>query len=182
MSKYNNSYISRLQEKYAYHEKIMHAIDCINKLERSLSSKAQVYERLLIYNRQLKTKLGTGPVVRTDRNYIYRCEDCHRQGRHVEGLRDARTAFTHQDRYHPILGAKLSTKVGRVARQPSKAPSNDSLHLLKCRHCQTSTFDSSVLQLHSLLHKDLVLFQCPWPQCNQLFGVPSKLKRSVSSI
>jgi len=174
----------RQQVKYAYHDKILHAIGCIDKLERSLSSKAQVYERLLIYNRQLKTKLGTGPVVRTDRNYIYRCEECHRQGRHVEGLRDARTAFTHQDRHHPIVGAKTSKtstrswlQVGRVTRQPSKAPSEDSVHLLKCRHCPTTTFDSSVLQVHSLLHKDLVLFQCPWPHCTQLFGVPSKLKR-----
>ena len=175
--------------KYAYHDKILHAVGCIDKLERSLSSKAQVYERLLIYNRQLKTKLGTGPVVRTDRNYIYRCEDCHSQGRHVEGLRDVRTAFTHQDRHHPIVGAKTSKtstrswlQVGRETRQPSKAPSEDSVHLLKCRHCQTTTFDSSVLQVHSLLHKDLVLFQCPWPQCTQLFGVPSKLKRSVSMV
>lgn len=167
------------QVKSAYHDKILNAIGCIDKLERSLSSKAQIYERLLIYNRQLKTRLGTGPVERTDRNYIYRCEDCHRQGRHVEGLRDVRTAFIHQDRQHPVVGVKTSTKVGRVTRQPSKVRtlSDDSVHLLKCRHCPTTTFDSSVLQLHSLLHKDLVLFQCPWPQCSELFGVPSKLKR-----
>ena len=171
--------------KSAYHDKILNAVGCIDKLERSLSSKAQIYERLLIYNRQLKTRLGAGPVVRTDRNYIYRCEECHRQGRHVEGLRDIRTAFTHQDRHHLIVGAKTSSsaKVGRVTSQPTKvrALSDDSVHLLKCRHCPTATFDSSVLQLHSLLHKDLVLFQCPFPHCSQLFGVPSKLKRSVDS-
>ena len=169
--------------KTAYHDKILNAVGCIDKLERSLSSKAQTYEKLLIYNRQLKAKLGTEPVVRTDRNYIYRCEDCHRQGLHVEGLRDVRSAFTHQDRHHPLVGAKTSTKVTRRTRQPNKvlAPKSESVHLLRCRHCPTTTFDSSVLQLHSLLHKDLVLFQCPWPQCAKLFGVPSKLKRSVGA-
>ena len=172
--------------KASYQEKIMNAAECIDKLERSLSSKAQTYERLLIYNRQLLTRLSAGPVVRTDRNYIYRCEECHQQGIHVEGLRDAKTAFTHQDRYHPLAGAQTPSKVERVVnfKVPSRARamSNDRVHLLKCRHCQTTTFDSSVLQLHSLLHKDLVLFQCSWPNCSQLFGVPSKLKRFVVDV
>ena len=112
--------ISSQQGKSSYQEKILNAVDCIDKLERSLASKAQTYERLLIYNRQLKTRLGGGPVVRTDRHYIYRCEECHKHGRHVEGLRDVRTAFIHQDRHHPLVGAQTSAKVGRLARQSSK--------------------------------------------------------------
>ena len=163
-------HFSSLQVKASYHDKILNAVECIDKLERSLSSKAQTYERLLIYNRQLRTRLGAGPVVRTDRHFIYQCEQCS----HVEGLRDVRTAFTHQDRHHPLVGARTSNKVVRLPRALV-----DRVQLLKCRHCETTTGDSSVLQIHSLLHKDLVLFQCSWPNCTQLFGVPSKLKRSV---
>ena len=166
--------------KASYHDKILNAVECIGKLERSLSSKAQTYERLLIYNRQLSARLGAGPVVRRDRHFIYRCEQCSQQGRHVEGLRDVRTAFTHQDKYHPVVAVKTFSKATRLPR--ARAVSHDRVPLLKCRLCPTTTFDSSVLQLHSLLHKDLVLFQCSWPNCSQLFGVPSKLKRSVVDV
>lgn len=39
-----------------------------------------------------------------------------------------------------------------------------------------TTAQDKTLHLHSLLHKELHILQCPWPRCEVVFGVPSKLK------
>jgi len=45
-----------------------------------------------------------------------------------------------------------------------------------CLQCSISFIDKTALHLHSLLHKNLMYFQCPWPKCQLVFGLPSKLK------
>jgi len=45
-----------------------------------------------------------------------------------------------------------------------------------CLYCSVSFMDKTVLHIHSLLHKNLMYFQCPWPKCQLVFGLPSKLK------
>ena len=67
------------------------------------------------------------------------------------------------------------TNVKQLVRsQPQK--SFEKVVVLKCRYCPTTTADKTNLHIHTLLHKDLTYFQCPWPKCQLVFGVPSKLK------
>jgi len=162
----------------AYHDKMINAVECIKKLEKSLALKAETYEKLMMYNRHLQAKLQLPVPALTHgqtRNYLYRCEVCSQ----VVGLRDIKMAFTHQERLHPQVGARQEKNKDHGFRKYRKvqAKSSESEVLLNCRHCQTTSFDSIALHLHSLLHKELVLFFCPWPRCTEIFGVPSKLKR-----
>ena len=176
---------SRMRIKLAYHDRIANAVECIKKLEMSLALKAEYYEKLLTYNQQLRAKLQiTGTPInngviysrkepRPDRNYLYRCEVCHQ----VAGLSDIKMAFSHQERHHPLEGTKAAPKISFMKKGVITYKKVPESQMLSCRHCPTTTFDSMALHLHSLLHKELVLFLCPWTHCTDIFGVPSKLKR-----
>ena len=45
----------------------------------------------------------------------------------------------------------------------------------KCKECPAVCLNSLDLQIHKFLHQDLTYFFCP--DCDHIFGVPSKLKR-----
>ena len=147
-----------------------------------MALKAEKYERLLKYHQHLKSKLRIPSIrltpspgqCRLTRNFLYRCEECDQ----LAGLTDIQKAFTHLVIRHPVAGAKVLPRRGpfysshRVRRPPAVGPG-----ALTCRYCPTISSDTIALHIHSLLHKELILFLCPFHGCTQLFGVPSKLKR-----
>ena len=69
------------------------------------------------------------------------------------------------------LRKQLSSGAGSVLS--SEQPRN------VCGVCSVSFPDLTGLQLHSLLHQDLLLLHCPVWSCGQVFGAPSKLKLHV---
>ena len=154
------------------------AVECIKKLERMLDLKAETYKKLLRQNRLLLSRLTSALpgacIAGPGQSGLYRCEFCER----VAGLTDIRAAFKHQQEFHPHAGPKRVLSVPPPTpllrgQTPVKARSE----MLTCRLCPTTSFDPIALKIHSLLHKDLVLFLCPYPKCSQVYGLPSKLKR-----
>merc|ERR1719480_632303 len=117
----------------------------------------------------------------TKDSLLYRCDQC------PAVQTNFRTAFSHESVAHgqseavgmisPVTG-RGSTPHERWKRQLRRSESDTPVGTeeYRCRQCLTTAQDKTLLHLHSLLHKDLIYFQCPWPRCELVFGVPSKLK------
>ena len=158
------------------------AVECIKRLERTLDLKAETYKKLLRQNRLLLSRLTSvlpsACIAGPGQSGLYRCEVCQR----VAGMTDIRTAFRHQEEFHPPhhphTGPRRVLPVPNLTpRLRGPTPVKARSEVMTCRLCPTTSFDPIALNIHSLLHKDLVLFLCPYPRCSQVYGLPSKLKR-----
>ena len=161
------------------------AIKCIEGLEKSVEEKEKIYSILLSKNVQLRHRLGNlkeGDIEKQD-NLLYRCDHC------PSVQTDFRNAFRHESLVHGSSEAEYNVrglrqpvrdtnvrKDGRSWRKRSLSELPLDADEYRCRQCQTTAHDKTLLHLHSLLHKELIYLQCPWPRCELVFGVPSKLK------
>ena len=168
----------------SYNERMNDAIKCIEGLENSLEEKEKIYSLLLSKNIQLRQKLGSlkgAEIMNTKDSLLYRCDQC------PAVQTNFRTAFSHESVAHgqseavgmiSSVTGRGSTPHERWKRQLRRSESDTPVGTeeYRCRQCLTTAQDKTLLHLHSLLHKDLIYFQCPWPRCELVFGVPSKLK------
>ena len=164
------------------------AIRCIEGLENSLEEKEKIYSLLLSKNIQLRQKLGSlkgAEIMSTKDHLLYRCDQC------PAVQTNFKTAFSHESVAHGQsegVGLLSPSSTGRGGRTdgkrrksvPERRKSVPELPVrteeFRCRQCLTTAQDKTLLHFHSLLHKELIYFQCPWPRCELVFGVPSKLK------
>jgi len=169
----------------SYNERMNDAIKCIEGLENSLEEKEKIYSLLLSKNIQLRQKLGSlkgAEIMCTKKHLLYRCDQC------PAVQTNFKTAFSHESIAHgqsEAVGLLSPSSTGRGGRTDGRWR-RESKKILpeppviveeyRCRHCLTTAQDKTLLHLHSLLHKELIYFQCPWPRCELVFGVPSKLK------
>ena len=173
--------------KLSYNDKMTLAIDCIKRFERTSKKRESEYEKLVEANLKLKaelTSLNRADLIPDESHLktLYKCDFCPKCPKTVQ------EAFLHVQRNHyedfqdKVKGRDLGVEQSPVLKlktQPkmiSKPRVEGTSYLLKCRHCSTITNDKSVLQIHNTLHKDLLYLICPWPACDKVFGVPSKLK------
>ena len=165
----------------SYNERMNDAIRCIEGLESSLEEKEKIYSLLLSKNIQLRQKLGSlkgAEIMSTKDHLLYRCDQC------PAVQTNFKTAFSHESLAHgqsEAVGLLSSSSTGRGGRPDGKRKKSvPELPVrneeFRCRQCLTTAQDKTLLHLHSLLHKELIYFQCPWPRCELVFGVPSKLK------
>ena len=169
----------------SYNERMNDAIKCIEGLENSLEEKEKIYSLLLSKNIQLRQKLGSlkgAEIMNTKDSLLYRCDHC------PAVQTNFKTAFSHESVAHgqsEAVGILSPSSTGRGGRtdvrwrrelRRSQSDTPVGTEEYRCRQCLTTAQDKTLLHLHSLLHKELVYFQCPWPRCELVFGVPSKLK------
>jgi uncharacterized C2H2 Zn-finger protein len=100
------------------------------------------------------------------RKTLYSCDKCTIKFKTVQD------AFIHEGTQHSHLAGRPDTQL--EMEMPVKKGS-DQCMVYKCKHCPTVCLDSLVLQVHKFLHQDLTYFFCP--DCEDIFGFPSKLKR-----
>ena len=134
----------------------------------------RVYEAMVSGNRRLRERLSE--LIKLDselapvRPSLFYCDVCSLD------LMDPKTNFLHNKAFHPEVDEETPSveedgqvKVEEVFEHPSNV----------CSVCSVSLPDLTGLQLHSLLHQDLLLLHCPVWSCGQVFGAPSKLKLHV---
>ena len=154
------------------------ALKCIQNLENAINAKEIIYKQQMGKNTKLRTELSSKsgkPMTIEDMprplHTLYTCDACGFVPSSI------RSAFSHQDlcikKYRSDLEA--STKIRTISTW-GRGGTDCGQKLLRCRHCAAETADQTLLHLHSLLHRELTYFQCPWPRCQMVFGLPSKLK------
>jgi Pyruvate/2-oxoacid:ferredoxin oxidoreductase delta subunit len=101
-----------------------------------------------------------------------------------DGFKTVQDAFTHESNMqhnkqgvhkdnYVVLDGRVMMRVMKGGR-PAK-PQADKWNVYKCRECPTVCSDRLLMQVHKFLHEDLTFFFCP--DCDNIFGLPSKLKR-----
>jgi hypothetical protein len=98
--------------------------------------------------------------------FLYTCEKCTMKFKTVQD------AFIHEGNQHCHLKGNIDTQ---LKKDLPVRKGSDQCKVYKCKHCPTVFLESLVLQVHKFLHQDLTYFFCP--DCEDIFGVPSKLKR-----
>ena len=98
---------------------------------------------------------------------LYSCEKCKMNFNTVQ------EAFSHDKIQHCHLVASLGNHHGEPTSKSN--PQSDPCTVFKCKDCPTLCLNSLVLQVHKFLHQDFTYFFCP--DCEYVFGLPSKLKR-----
>ena len=115
------------------------------------------------------------PNLPAPRASLFQCEECDPT---IE-LKDSHAAFLHFTECHLVESREdqESPSPPQDVRETEESPPPTEDVPVRCEECGGSFPDSLTFHIHSLLHQDLVLFLCPVPRCNQLFGAPSKVKQ-----
>ena len=152
------------------------AVICIRKLEKSLHVQNRIYESLISGNKILKEKLAEMKQTEYSgiqgRPSLFHCDMC----RPAINLKGPKEYFLHHMESHPDAETKQTPAVKMQNKKAVDLRTPDPLYC-RCNKSHLNPSDSLGLQIHNLLHQDLILFHCPVFKCDKLFGVPSNLKR-----